>query len=150
MNTQGAAARGFTLIEVLIVVVILGILAAIVIPQFSNASDAARESTTRALLQTLRVQLELYKSQHEGVYPRLDQLWNNLTEHTDALGNIDAAGRFGPYLRKPPTNQYTHSTTVVAIGAGTANDGWEYNEVDGSIAAIGFDEETGRYSPPTP
>ena len=43
------ARRGFTLVELLIVVVILGILATIVIPQFSNASQQARENTSRMI-----------------------------------------------------------------------------------------------------
>lgn len=142
--------RGFTLVELLIVVVILGILAAIVVPQFTSASDASRESTTRALLHTLRVQIELYKTQHNGQQPTLAQLWGNLTDRTDSDGNFDPDGRFGPYLTKEPTNQYTQSETIVAAGMGTANDGWEYDEATGSITAVGFDEETGDYNPPVP
>jgi general secretion pathway protein G len=62
------AARGFTLIEILIVVVILGILAAVIIPQFTNAADDASVSSARTQLQTMRSQIELYRSQ-QGSYP---------------------------------------------------------------------------------
>ena len=62
------ARRAFTLIEILIVVVILGILAAIVIPQFSEASDDAAQSSVRSTLQVLRSQHELY-SFKEGADP---------------------------------------------------------------------------------
>ncbi|MBT5381555.1 MAG: prepilin-type N-terminal cleavage/methylation domain-containing protein [Phycisphaerae bacterium] len=62
------AARGFTLIEILIVVVILGILAAVIIPQFTNAADDASVSSARTQLQTMRSQVELYRSQ-VGSYP---------------------------------------------------------------------------------
>lgn len=62
------ASRGFTLIEILIVVVILGILAAIVIPQFSSASQEAAVSSVRSQLQTLRSQVELYRVQNNE-YP---------------------------------------------------------------------------------
>ena len=45
MSTRVQKAKGFTLVEILIVVVILGILAAIVIPQFTNASESAKASS---------------------------------------------------------------------------------------------------------
>ena len=61
--------RGFTLVEVLIVVVILGILAATVLPQFTSANDDAKESALVQDLQTIRAQVQLYKFQHENTYP---------------------------------------------------------------------------------
>ena len=57
MRTQ--VKRAFTLIEILIVVVILGILAAIVIPQFTDASQQASTSSLQSQLQTIRAQVEL-------------------------------------------------------------------------------------------
>jgi len=59
--------RGFTLIEILIVVIVLGILASIVIPQFSNASQESREATLRDCLHYLRTQVQIYKAQHGDV-----------------------------------------------------------------------------------
>ncbi len=140
--------RAFTLVEILIVVVILGIIAMIVIPHFSNASDTTRSTTTLALLRTLRTQVGLYHAQHGGAYPTLAQLWGNLTQTTDAAGTIDPTGQFGPYLTQPPVNQYTLSSTVVATGTGTANDGWEYDPVLGALTAVGFNETTGTYTAP--
>ncbi|MAJ46901.1 MAG: hypothetical protein CBC35_06470 [Planctomycetes bacterium TMED75] len=52
--------RGFTLIEILIVVVILGILSSIVIPQFTNATEEAEETSSRAQLNILRGQMSMY------------------------------------------------------------------------------------------
>src|SRR4051812_16591883 len=59
----------FTLIEILIVVTILGIIATIVIPQFSNASVTARENMLKDELRYLRTQIVVYKAQHHDVAP---------------------------------------------------------------------------------
>ncbi len=74
---------GFTLVEILIVVIILGILAAIIIPQFTDASTDAKQSSLDSNLQTLQSQFELYKVQHNDVYP-----WD------DGSGAIDLDARF--------------------------------------------------------
>jgi len=68
--------KAFTLVEILIVVIILGILAAIVIPQFTNASQDARKSSLVSQLQTLRSQIELFKLQHGDTLPDLLTNWD--------------------------------------------------------------------------
>src|SRR5205085_5557963 len=96
---------GFTLVEILIVVIILGILAAIVIPQFTNASQDARESALLSQLQTLRSQIELYKLQHFDKLPDLVTNWNPMTTKTDANGAASVnPNDFGPYMQSAPTN----------------------------------------------
>jgi len=111
---------GFTLVEILIVVIILGILAAIVIPQFTNASQDARESSLLSQLQTLRSQIELYKLQHKDALPNLVANWNPLTTKTDADGNASAAAdAFGPYMQSAPTNP-VNGLNVVVDGDGSA------------------------------
>src|SRR5437773_6966159 len=105
--------RAFTLIEILIVVVILGILATIVVPQFSNASVNAKENTLKDELRYLRTQVVVYKAQHHDVppgYPNGDQAASasgpdfiaQLTKPTDETGITNSTNtavyKFGPYL----------------------------------------------------
>ena len=105
--------RAFTLIEILIVVVILGILAAIVIPQFTDASTDAREASVKSQLQTLRAQLELYRVQNNDTYPALvANQWTDLVN--------------GDYLQAAPKNPLQSNATSVAAAAGVGV-GWVWD-----------------------
>lgn len=139
---------GFTLVEILIVVIILGILAAIVIPQFTEASNDARTSALSSDLQTLRSQIELYKVQHNERTPDLNELGaantanfvTRLTGRTDQDGKVNAAsGAYGPYLQKFPSNSFISTgANVVVFGttpAVTADTGWYYDTGTNQIYA---------------
>ena len=130
------AKSGFTLVEILIVVVILGILAAIVIPQFTEASTEARVSSLMSNLQTIRSQLELYAVQHNDADPTLAGFVDQMTGTTDIDGATTGTD-FGPYLQQIPPNPFTNSSSVVAADASTADsaDGWEYDAATGEIHA---------------
>jgi prepilin-type N-terminal cleavage/methylation domain-containing protein len=99
--------RGFTLIEILIVVVILGILAAVVVPQFTNASEDANDAAVRSQLQTLRGQIELYRAQQGSDPNLLTSGWTDLKE--------------GNYLMVDPKNPLTASATAGSIAAAAAD-----------------------------
>jgi len=142
------AKSGFTLVEILIVVVILGILAAIVIPQFTDASTEAKTSSLCSDLQTVRSQIELYKIQHNDAKPNMvlnDDGDNALTLTTLVDGTVVAAGTansFGPYLQKMPKNAFSGVQTVVAgtaapdeIPTNTTTGGWYFNTTTGAFNA---------------
>ena len=122
--------KGFTLVEILIVVIILGILAAIVVPKFTEASDDAKLSALTTDLQIVRSQLEMYRIQHKGNYP--DTLAVLLTK-TDADGK--AGGNYGPYLPKLPTNSFVGADTVDVSSQGSGNCGWFYDKSTGTFGA---------------
>jgi general secretion pathway protein G len=145
---------GFTLVEILIVVIILGILAAIVIPQFTEASQDARNSALVSDLQTLRSQMELYKVQHLELYPwqiaavgtDTAKVVEQLTSKTDQDGTVNAAGKCGPYLQQmsknpfvtdsdpaaPVSNQFTFAAVDLAA-AGDGATGWHINTLTGKV-----------------
>ncbi|MEJ5259440.1 MAG: prepilin-type N-terminal cleavage/methylation domain-containing protein [Anaerohalosphaeraceae bacterium] len=123
------AKKGFTLVEILIVVVILGILAAIVIPQFSQASTEAKLNSCRSSLQSLRSQIELYKIQHNDQPPALASFAAQMTGKTNPDGT--AGGTLGPYLQKVPRNPWNNSETLAATDASGV--GWVYDEATGAI-----------------
>lgn len=135
---------GFTLVELLIVVIILGILAAVVIPQFSSASLEARESALMTDLHALRNAIDLYHVQHNDTYPGTisgTTNWANFVTHmttqTDKDG--DPGTDYGPYLRTGvPRNPFNNlSTGTIGAIPGTADNatGWYYDDSTGEIRA---------------
>ena len=132
--------HGFTLIEILIVVIILGILAAIVIPQFSSASGDARRSSLQTTVQSLKSQVALYRLQHNDNLPPQANFWPLMTSKSDANGTIPpAAGQpvFGPYMQDVPKNALNNDTVVVdsavAAGGQTASAcGFQYDYTGGT------------------
>ena len=137
------AKSGFTLVEILIVVVILGILAAIVIPQFTEASTEAKTSSLCTDLQSMRSQIELYKIQHNdnlpgvanGLHTGTAGFEDAMTGQTDVYGAVGTD--FGPYLQKIPLNQFTNKDTINTAGGTLGDDshGWEFNQGTGAFHA---------------
>jgi general secretion pathway protein G len=129
------ARHGFTLVEILIVVVILGILASIVIPQFSNASQTARQNTLKDELRYIRTQIVVYDAQHNDVppgypggnvnsTPTSSDFLNQMTLYTDQWGNTNASYsttyQYGPYLTQMPMNPVNSLDTVLVVANGAS------------------------------
>lgn len=128
--------RAFTLVEVLIVVVIMAILAATIVPQFSDSTNDAKVSTAQFNLHTLRAQVQLYKSQHDGVLPSANL--SELTSKTDKTGATSATGAYGPYIHEIPANPFNDSVTVAAPAANPPTAivdgaGWLYDAATGEL-----------------
>jgi general secretion pathway protein G len=152
------AKRGFTLVEILIVVVILGILAAIVIPQFTQASTEAKINSLCSDLQTMRSQIQLYKVQHFDSPPGNDistlgvptnnfnALLDQLLFCTNQYGATaatkskerDVANGFiyGPYLERIPPNPF--------LGGDTADDIVDWTAAQTTVGAWGYNMKTGE------
>jgi prepilin-type N-terminal cleavage/methylation domain-containing protein len=139
MTPRPQVRRAFTLVEILIVVIILGILASIVIPHFANASDQAKRSSLVSTLQSLRSQVELYMLQHGDKAPVLaGSDWTPLTEQSTYAGKT-----LGPYLTFTPANPlngFSDIATVTSEQAGGdsvsgTNIGFVYNSNNGKLWA---------------
>ena len=154
MQARQTEPKGFTLVEILIVVFILGILAALAVPQFSNASETAKASSLGSQLQTIRTQLELFQVQHNGNFPGQNGVptlvgtapgganWLVMTSETDANGVTAVGAPFGPYLQQPPANPFYSGDAATAVNDNTgggdayAAAGWAYDSNSGEVKAM--------------
>lgn len=165
-KVKKAIHKGFTLVELLIVVIILAILAAIVVPQFSASTDDAKLAALDSNLSAMRSAINFYYQQH-GEYPgenssALSGGVSCSTVPTPAAS--DAAGHaayqmttytanegqacaikdatefpYGPYLREIPNNPFTDSQTIT-----TTNDGRLAHTSSSTTGGWVYDIQSGR------
>ena len=141
--TTDRGRKAFTLIEVLIVVVIMAVLAATIIPQFSSSTQDAKESQLSFNTHALRSQIELYRIHHLGNFPIIqDDDLARLTHETKADGTVNPGTSdpdtypYGPYVDSElPKNPFNDLNTVAAGtgAAGTGASGWQYDVSTGGI-----------------
>ena len=128
--------KGFTLIELMIVVAIIGILAAIAIPRFADLIKKSKEGATKGNLGAVRSALSIYYGDMEGRYPAIADAAAAVTLQTImAMDN-------GKYLREMPScktpNYHTDATTAVTLDFDSAADNgvWGYDGGNGADLAI--------------
>lgn len=162
-------ARAFTLVEILIVVVLLGILAVIVIPAVADSATSAKQSALATDLQLLRRFILVYKAHHLEVAPGYQDgdttaapteqaFVDQATLASNAGGQTAAVGtpgfNRGPYLSKIPVNPFNNKSTIQMLGNGEdfpadADDshGWIYKAATAEIRAdnTGTDSNGKRY-----
>jgi general secretion pathway protein G len=156
---------GFTLVEMLIVVILLGILAMVIIPQISTSTDEAKLNTLQANLAGLRNAVELYYAQHNARYPGAVRETDGttattdvnapaaflaqLTQYTDFNGQTaavkDATFKFGPYIKSKelPQNPFTLSSTIkidtaendITDRTATNDTAWKFHPITGVLFA---------------
>ncbi|MFI5380232.1 MAG: type II secretion system protein [Tepidisphaerales bacterium] len=161
------APRAFTTIELLIVITILGILAAIVVPRFSDASPATRENALKDDLRYLRTQVVVFKAQHRDVapgypngnvlaVPSASDFISQMTGRTDELVRVGTAPacNLGPYLPRIPPNPVNGRDTIMVVANGTSlpaadnSTGWIYQPQTLEVVpnCTGVDSEGRRYA----
>lgn len=142
MNTTVKNQKGFTLVELLIVIIILSVLAAMVVPQLRGSTDDAKLASLDTNLSSVRSAIELYFVQHENTYPGLKKdntvggvtathatefaaFDTQMTRYSDKFGNTSdtfdkTTFRFGPYIKKEiPGNPLPNAATNTTVLART-------------------------------
>ncbi len=123
--------RGFTLVEVMVVVVILGILAAFIVPKIAGRPDEAKVAKAHHDIQTIETALDLYRLD-TGTYPTTDQGLVALVARPDS-GPVPRNWRQGGYLKKLNNDPWGSPYQYLYPG--------EVSEVD--IFSYGSDSEPG-------
>ena len=116
---------GFTLVELVIVVLVLGIITAVAAPKMFNTANDARDSATRQSLAVLRGAIEMYRAQN-GEYPSTSELTTVLVPY---LQGPFPAPQVGANQNANPVNSSQSPITSTEAG----DRGWVYNNSTGEI-----------------
>jgi general secretion pathway protein G len=124
---------GFTLIELMVVIVILGLLAGLILPRFMGESDKAKQQTARTQMSILETALKMYKLDN-GSYPTTEQGLKSLVEPPTS-GNLPKSWRKGGYLEKGKVPKDPWKNEFIYVSPGSHS--------DFDITSLGADGEAG-------
>lgn len=137
-----AIARGFTLIEIMVVVVIMGILAALVVPKLMGRTDDARVTAARQDIATVMQSLKLYKLDNQR-YPTTEQGLKALIEKP-TVGPEARGWKTGGYLDKLPKDPWGNPYQYLSPGIKGEVDVFSYG-ADGQAGGTGNDADIGSW-----
>jgi general secretion pathway protein G len=139
---QPSATRGFTLIEIMVVIVILGVLAALVVPSVLSRTDDARNVAAKSDLAAIRQALKLYRLDNQR-YPTTEQgLTALVTKPTEAP--LPPNWKPGGYLEKLPRDPWGHAYQYLNPGLKSDVDVFTYG-ADGQPGGTGADADIGSW-----
>jgi prepilin-type N-terminal cleavage/methylation domain-containing protein len=128
MKKANVSATGFTLIELMIVVAIIGILAMVAVPKFADLINKSKEGATKGSLGSIRSSLTVYYGEQEGQYP-VDNLASLAPKYLESI----------PMAKTPPMHSDSSTVAVGNSGASFATDanGWVYNNNSAQTSGAG-------------
>jgi general secretion pathway protein G len=126
--------KGFTLIELMVVIIILGVLAGLVLPRFMGRTEEAKRTKAKLQIENLESALKLYKLDN-GTYPTTQQGLDALVK-LPTVGTIPKSWREGGYLEKPQIPLDPWGRPYVYLSPGMKNK-------DFDLKALGADGEEG-------
>jgi general secretion pathway protein G len=112
--------QGFTLIELMVVIIILGILAGLIIPRIMGRPEEARQMKAKVQIESIETALKLYKLDN-GYYPTTEQGLQALVE-PPAVGRLPNAWREGGYLEKAKVPKDPWGNEYVYLSPGIHDD----------------------------
>lgn len=135
--------RGFTLIEIMVVVVILGILAGIVVPKLLSRPEEARRTKAKVQIRSIEEALGLFKLDN-GFYPTTEQGLKSLVEKP-ATGRIPSHYREGGYIKKVPVDPWGQAYLYLNPGTHGDYDLFSYGP-DGESGGDGDNADIGNWN----